>query len=551
MNARIYRAIALLIVTQFAIACTPNSYPGGNQSELSMEKQSGSAPTAKEAPAPSQSLESKQGLKKYVDLQSEADNQFNREQYDRIVENDFQLVQAKPLSTFSIDVDSASYSNVRRFINNGQLPPKDAVRIEEFINYFTYDYPNPQGDRPFSMVTEISEAPWKRAHKLVHIGLQGKRLETENLPSSNLVFLLDVSGSMSGPNKLPLLKSAFQLLLDELGEGDRVAIVVYAGAAGVKLPSTPATEKETILEALNNLSAGGSTAGGEGIQRAYEVARENFIESGNNRIILATDGDFNVGVSSDAKLVRLIEQKREQGIFLTVLGFGTGNLQDAKMEKLADKGNGNYAYIDSILEAKKVLVNEIGATLLTIAKDVKIQVEFNPAKVAAYRLIGYENRQLQAQDFSDDTKDAGELGAGHSVTALYEVIPVGANTTVDLPSVDELEYQQTEIDASAYETNELMQVKLRYKQPDASESQLMVQPVVDAGVRLDATSENFRFSAAVAGFGMLLRDSKYKGEITFEEVLELARESQGEDANGYRAEFMRLVESSRLLNENR
>jgi Ca-activated chloride channel family protein len=355
---------------------------------------------------------------------------------------------------------------------------------------------------------------------------------------------------MNSPNKLPLLKSAFQLLLDELGEGDRVAIVVYAGAAGVALPSTPATEQETILEALNTLSASGTTAGGEGIKRAYKVARENFIESGNNRVILATDGDFNVGVSSDAALVRLIEQKRKQGIFLTVLGFGTGNLQDAKMEKLADKGNGNYAYIDSILEAKKVLVKEIGATLLTIAKDVKIQVEFNPAKVAAYRLIGYENRQLQAQDFSDDTKDAGELGAGHSVTALYEVIPVGANTNMELPSVDELEYQQTEIDASAYETNELMQVKLRYKQPDASESQLMVQPVVDAGVRLDTTSENFRFSAAVAGFGMLLRDSKYKGDMTFEKVLELAQESQGEDANGYRAEFLQLVESSRLLNEN-
>lgn len=546
MNARICRAIALLIATQFAIACTPNNYSGGNQTELSMEKRSGSTPTAEEAPAPSQSLENN----RYDKFLAEGDNQFNREQYDRIVENDFQLVQAKPLSTFSIDVDSASYSNTRRFINNGQLPPKDAVRIEEFINYFTYDYPNPQGDRPFSMVTEISEAPWNRAHKLVHIGLQGKRLDTENLPPSNLVFLLDVSGSMNSPNKLPLLKSAFQLLLDELGEGDRVAIVVYAGAAGVALPSTPATEQETILEALNTLSAGGTTAGGEGIKRAYKVARENFIESGNNRVILATDGDFNVGVSSDAALVRLIEQKRKQGIFLTVLGFGTGNLQDAKMEKLADKGNGNYAYIDSILEAKKVLVKEIGATLLTIAKDVKIQVEFNPAKVAAYRLIGYENRQLQAQDFSDDTKDAGELGAGHSVTALYEVIPVGANTNMELPSVDELEYQQTEIDASAYETNELMQVKLRYKQPDASESQLMVQPVVDAGVRLDTTSENFRFSAAVAGFGMLLRDSKYKGDMTFEKVLELAQESQGEDANGYRAEFVRLVESSRLLNEN-
>ncbi|NES81323.1 MAG: VWA domain-containing protein [Moorea sp. SIO2B7] len=471
----------------------------------------------------------------------------NWEEYDRIYDNPFKLVSTSPLSTFSIDVDAASYSNVRRFINNGQHPPKDAVRIEELINYFTYDYPQPQGNKPFSLTTELSEAPWNPKHQLVHVGLQGKRISTENLPPNNLVFLLDVSGSMNNANKLPLIKSAFRLLVNELREEDRVAIVVYAGSAGLVLPSTPGNEKDKILDAIGRLQAGGSTAGRQGIKLAYEVAKNNFKKSGNNRVILATDGDFNVGLSSDADLVRLIEEKRDEGVFLTVLGVGTGNLKDTKMEKIANKGNGNYAYIDNIMEAKKVLVSEMGATLLTIAKDVKIQVEFNPANVKAYRLIGYENRLLQNQDFNDDTKDAGELGAGHSVTALYEIIPVGANTDVELPSVDTLRYQENKIDTAAYKSNELMQVKLRYKAPNGSKSQLITQPVIDKKVKFADTSTNFKFSAAVASFGMVLRDSDYKGNGNFEQVLKLAKESQGVDLDGYRGEFIRLVETSKFI----
>ncbi|WP_245555386.1 VWA domain-containing protein [Baaleninema simplex] len=475
---------------------------------------------------------------------------FNREDYNPIEENDFQLVRSQPLSTFAIDVDRASYSNVRRFLEMGQLPPKDAVRIEELINYFSYNYPQPEGDVPFAIDTEVSEAPWNRSHKLVRIGLQGQEVDTENLPPSNLVFLFDVSGSMEQPDKLPLLKSAFRLLVNELDESDSVSIVVYAGAAGVVLPPTPGSEKDTILNALDQLQAGGSTAGGEGIEKAYELARENFIENGNNRVILATDGDFNVGVSSEGALVRLVENKRDNGIFLTVLGFGTGNLQDAKMEQMANHGNGNYAYIDSLLEAKKVLVTEIGGTLLTIAKDVKIQVEFNPSKVLAYRLIGYENRLLSDRDFNDDTKDAGELGAGHSVTALYEVIPVGAETDVNLPDVDDLRYQDTEVSPEAADSDELMLVKLRYKEPDGDTSELITQPLLDKGIRLDATSDDFRFAASVAEFGMLLRDSSYKGDATWEETLDLARNSRGEDAEGYRTEFMRLVEQAQILAES-
>ncbi len=473
------------------------------------------------------------------------------EDYNPIEENPFLAVQNRPLSTFAIDVDSASYSNARRFINDGALPPPDAVRIEEFINYFTYNYPQPEGDRPFSITTEVSEAPWNRAHKLVRVGLQGKNVETEELPPSNLVFLLDVSGSMNDSDKLPLLKEGFRLLAEELTENDRVAIVVYAGASGVVLPSTPGNEKDKILTALNRLQAGGGTAGSEGIQRAYELARENFIEGGNNRVILATDGDFNIGVYSQSGLVNLIEQQRESNIFLTVLGFGTGNLQDGKMEQLANKGNGNYAYIDSILEAKKVLVTELKGTLLTIAKDVKVQVEFNPAEIAAYRLIGYENRLLRDRDFNDDTKDAGELGSGHSVTALYEVIPVGVETEVNLPDVDPLVYQQTQVDPEAYNNDELMQVKLRYKQPEGTESQLITQTVIDEGVRLEAASEDFRFTAAVAAFGMLLRNSPYGGNLDFEEAIALAKDAKGEDAEGYRAEFVRLAEMASLLARSR
>ncbi|NES24852.1 MAG: VWA domain-containing protein, partial [Symploca sp. SIO3E6] len=427
------------------------------------------------------------------------------------------------------------------FINEGQKPPQDAVRIEELINYFNYEYPQPEGDNPFSFTTEISQAPWNPAHKLVHIGLQGKNIAKENLPPSNLVFLLDVSGSMSDRNKLPLLQSAFRLLVDELSEKDQVSIVVYAGAAGVVLPPTPGNQKDKILAAINQLESGGSTAGGEGIKQAYKLAKENFIESGNNRVILATDGDFNVGVSSDAELVKLIEQKREEGVFLTVLGFGTGNLQDTKMEKLANKGNGNYAYIDNLLEAKKVLVTEMGGTLLTIAKDVKIQVAFNQAKVQGYRLIGYENRRLQNRDFQDDTKDAGELGAGHSVTALYEIIPVGVNSDVKLAVGEDAEEGENPGSSESYSTNDVMQIKLRYKQPQGTTSQLLTYPVVDQGVKLENASNNFKFSAAVAAFGMVLRNSQYKGTANFEQVLQLANESQAEDLNGYRAEFIRLV----------
>lgn len=482
-----------------------------------------------------------------IATEPQAGQEYNREGYNRIEDNSFQNVSNSPLSTFSIDVDAAAYSNVRRFINEGQLPPKDAVRIEEMINYFTYDYPQPKGSAPFSVTTEVSEAPWNSTHRLVQIGLQGKRISTEKLPPNNLVFLLDVSGSMDEPNKLPLLKSSLRLLVNELRAKDRVSIVVYAGNAGLVLPSTPGNQKDKILDALEQLEAGGSTAGGEGIQLAYKIARENLIKTGNNRVILATDGDFNVGLSSDAQLVRLIEKEREQGIFLSVLGLGMGNLQDAKLEQLADKGNGNYAYIDNILEARKVLVKEIGATLLTIAKDVKIQVEFNPAKVQAYRLVGYENRLLKDQDFNDDKKDAGELGAGHSVTALYEIIPTGVKSDVPLPKVDSLKYQQNKIEPTAYGSNELMQVKLRHKQPDQTASQILTYSLVDRGTKLRDASTNFKFSAAVAAFGMVLRDSQYKGTASFDEVLKLASQSQGTDLDGYRAEFIRLVTKSQTL----
>lgn len=470
---------------------------------------------------------------------------FNTEEYDRIYENEFLSVLDNPLSTFSIDVDAASYSNVRRFINNSQLPPADAVRIEEMINYFNYDYPEPDGDDPFSINMEVSRCPWNEANKLVHIGLQARKISMENLPPSNIVFLIDVSGSMQSPNKLPLLKSAYKLLTNELRENDRVAIVVYAGAAGLVLPSTGGENKEKIVEALEQLYAGGSTAGSAGIKLAYETAKENFIEGGNNRVILATDGDFNVGPSSDSELVRLIEEKRKEGIFLTVLGFGMGNYKDSKMEKLADKGNGNYAYIDNILEAKKVLVNEFGGTLFAIAKDVKIQVEFNPAEVKGYRLIGYENRMLNKEDFNDDTKDAGELGSGHTVTALYEIIP--PESEYEFPSVDDLKYQKN--DKPEYDNNsdELLTVKFRYKKPDEDKSRLIVEVLENDETDLDETSDNFRFSAAVAQFGMLLRDSKFKAQSSFESVKDLARNSLGEDKFGYRLEFTQMVEKARLL----
>ena len=475
-------------------------------------------------------------------------SRFNTENYNRIEDNPFHRVSNDPLSTFSIDVDTASYSNVRRFITQGELPPKDAVRIEELINYFTYNYPQPKGDRPFSVTTEVAAAPWNPQHKLVQVGLQGKRLESETLPPSNLVFLIDVSGSMDDPNKLPLVQQSLKLLVNKLRPEDRVSLVVYAGNAGLVLPATPGNQKSTILAAIDRLEAGGSTAGGQGIELAYKIAKQSFLKSGNNRVILATDGDFNIGVSSDGDLTRLIEQKRDQGIFLTVLGFGTGNYKDGKMEQLADKGNGNYAYIDTLLEAKKVLVNDLRGTLFTIAKDVKIQVEFNPAKVQAYRLIGYENRLLQNQDFNDDKKDAGDIGAGHSVTALYEIIPTGTKSDVKLPEIDPLRYQRSGETVSDAAGNELMQVKLRYKLPQDSTSQLITQTIQDDDLRIDQIpSTNLRFAAAVATFGMVLRDSEYKGDASYDLVMKLATQGKGEDQEGYRGEFIRLVEQSRRL----
>ena len=467
--------------------------------------------------------------------------QWNTEEYDGIEENIFHNALRKPLSTFSIDVDAASYSNIRRFINNGQRPPKDAVRIEEMVNYFDYDYDQPSGEDPFEVITEISTAPWNAKHKLVHIGLQGKRIPTENLPPSNLVFLIDVSGSMNDPNKLPLLKSSFKMLVEKLREEDHVAIVVYAGAAGLVLPATSGENKRTILDALDKLEAGGSTAGGEGIKLAYSIAKEHFKKGGNNRVILATDGDFNIGESSNAAMERLIEQKREDGVFLTVLGFGMGNYKDSKMETLADKGNGNYAYIDNITEARKVLVNEFGGTLFTIAKDVKLQIEFNPTKVKAYRLIGYENRLLKDEDFNNDKKDAGDLGSGHTVTALYEVIPVGVES--EFFKVDELKYQKNKIDPDAYKSKELMTIKLRYKQPDKNVSKLIVHPLNDSNVDLAKTSDNFRWSASVASFGMLLRESEYVKDFTYDEVVQLAEGARGKDKEGYRIEFINMVKS--------
>lgn len=472
----------------------------------------------------------------------EPGTQFNTEDYGVIQENRFHRPQDEPLSTFSIDVDAASYSNMRRFLKNGQRPVADAIRVEELINYFDYDYPQPTGEHPFHIETELADCPWQPEHQLLHIGLQGKLIPNDNLPASNLVFLVDVSGSMLAPNKLPLLQSSLQLLTNQLRAQDRVALVVYAGAAGVVLEPTPGSEKMKIKEAIRSLTAGGSTAGGAGIQLAYAMAQEHFVEGGNNRVILATDGDFNIGESSDAAMQRLIEKERESGVFLTVLGFGMGNYKDNKMQILANKGNGNHAYIDDLSEARKVLVNEFGGTLFTIAKDVKIQIEFNPEKVAGYRLIGYENRLLNKEDFNDDKVDAGELGSGHTVTALYEIIPNGLKSDF-LADVDELQYQQPK--PSGKKSSDLATVKFRYKLPHGEKSKLIDQTILAKAN--SKPSPSFRWSAAVASFGMLLRDSAFKGHATYDKVIALAKAAKGEDQEGYRAEFIRLVENARDL----
>ncbi len=478
------------------------------------------------------------------------------EDYATINENKFIDPKTEALSTFSVDVDRASYSNVRRFINQGVMPPVDAVRIEEMINYFNYNYAEPNNTHPFAIHHEVATCPWNQQHYLMKVALQGKRIDKDNLPPSNLVFLLDVSGSMNASNKLPLLKSALKMLVNELRKEDKVSIVVYAGAAGVVLEPTSGVNKNEIMDALDKLSAGGSTAGGAGLKLAYQMAHKNLLKNGNNRIILATDGDFNVGVSSNSEMEKLIETERDKGIAITVAGFGMGNYKDSKMELLADKGNGNYFYIDNIQEARKALVEEFGGTLHTIAKDVKFQVEFNPLHVAGYRLIGYENRLLNKEDFNDDKKDAGEIGAGHTVTALYEIIPVGAKDTNDyVPNVDNLKYQTNKektdkknIDKTY--ADELLTLKLRYKQPNANESTLLVEVVKNKIKSNDESSADFRFAAAVAAWGMKLRNSEYIKNINYPEIVGWAKAAKHNDEQGYKAEMIRLMEAAEVLSES-
>lgn len=464
-----------------------------------------------------------------------APEQMDNESYTKIHENKFKRAALEPLSTFSIDVDKASYSNVRRLINNGQFIPADAVKIEEMVNYFGYNYPQPKGDNPFSINTEVAKTPWNKETKLVKVGLQGKTYENEALPASNLTFLIDVSGSMGRANKLPLLKSAFKLLVNQLRAKDRVSIVVYAGAAGVVLEPTSGNNKDKIIKALNNLRSGGSTAGGQGIELAYKLAQQHFKKDGNNRVILATDGDFNVGASSNADMEKLIVEKRKTGVFLSVLGFGYGNYKDSKLEILADKGNGNHAYIDTMQEAKLIFGKEFGGTLFTIAKDVKIQVEFNPAKVQAYRLIGYENRLLANEDFINDAIDAGELGSGHTVTALYEVVPVGSKSDYMKKFID-LKY--TQVKTTEAFADELFTVKFRYKKPDGDKSIELVHVTKD---EISEPSQDMKFAASVALFGMQLRASQFHNNSKIEDVIALAEAGRGEDSEGYRAEFIRLI----------
>lgn len=496
------------------------------------------APPAAALPA---SVEADRGA---IVLAGDEEPTYNTEAYDRIDENPFLAVRQNPLSTFSIDVDTASYANVRRFLNLRSLPPKDAVRIEELVNYFPYRYAPPEDDAPFSVHAETAACPWAPSHRLLRIALKGREIDFQNRPASNLVFLLDVSGSMNEPNKLPLLKSALRLLVERLGENDRVAIVVYTGASGLALPATSGERQETILAALGALEAGGSTNGGAGIELAYQVARENFIKGGVNRVVLATDGDFNVGVSDQGSLSRLIEREAESGVFLSVLGFGSGNLKDSTMEQLADRGNGNYAYIDSINEARKALVEQAGGTLVTIAKDVKLQVEFNPEQIASYRLIGYENRLLRSEDFNDDRKDAGDIGAGHAVTAFYELAPIDEESAA---TVDELKYQRAGETTDAAGSGELATLKLRYKEPDGEQSRAMSITIADSGNSFSQASEDFRFAAAAAAFGLVLRDSPNKGDADLAEIEQWANTAIGTDENGYRAEFIRLVKRAQEL----
>jgi Ca-activated chloride channel homolog len=526
------KALMMTACLLFFLAC------GVRQSEQKLSESRKYAPVSKD--------EMRQEDVKMKTADDGVAQNFNTEEYNKINENQFKDAKQNPLSTFSIDVDNASYTNVRRYINSSQLPPVDAVRIEELINYFTYDYPQPKGEHPFSITTEVSECTWNNQNKIVLIGLQGKKLNYEELHPCNFTFLIDCSGSMEDVNKLPLLIKSLKLMVKELSNKDKIAIVAYAGAAGLILPSTPASEKDKIIDALDKLKAGGSTAGGEGILLAYKVAKENLIPDGNNRVILCTDGDFNIGVSSTSELVRTIEEKRKDDIYLTICGFGMGNYKDGRMESIADAGNGNYFYIDNINEAQKVFVKEMRANMFTIAKDVKIQIEFNPNIVKAYRLIGYENRVLANEDFNNDKKDAGELGAGHRVTALYEIIPAGSTQTV--PNTDDLKYQTITTNPNA-SNSEILTIKFRYKPPKSETSKLIEQVVKNEIVSLDKASENLRFALSVASYGMLLRKSEFKGDLTYEKALDLAEKAKGKDEDGYRTEFISLIKTTALLSK--
>lgn len=468
------------------------------------------------------------------------------ESYKKNPENDFKTVAANPLSTMSVDVDRASYSNIRRFIQNGQLPPADAVRIEEMVNYFHYNYPQPEDEHPLAIVTELTDCPWQPGHQLLHIGMQAKTIATESLPPSNLVFLVDVSGSMGEPNKLPLVKESLKLLTKNLRDKDHIAIVVYAGSAGLVLPPTPGNHKQTIYDALDRLQSGGSTAGGAGIQLAYKTASEHYIRGGNNRVILATDGDFNVGISGDNELETLITKEREKGIYLTCLGYGMGNYKDSKLEVLADKGNGNYAYIDDIKEAEKTLGKEFGGTIFTLAKDVKAQIEFNPTKVQAYRLVGYENRLLNEEDFKDDKKDAGDMGSGHSVTIIYEIIPAGVKSD-KVRKVTPLKYQKNIAGVPVPETSELATIKFRYKKPNGNTSMEMAHVIGTTSRNIELASDNVKFASSVAMFGMLLKKSEHKGNSSYDKALALAKSAKEDDVEGYRVEYIQLLKKSARL----
>jgi Ca-activated chloride channel family protein len=512
--------------------------------KFAAKKGAGPAGLAVGAPVPTQAASGAPAVAVAADSPKE-DKEFNTESYSYIDDNPFRKVASVPLSTFSVDVDTASYSNVRRFLTAGQLPPKDAVRIEELVNYFPYSYSGPSDGSPFAVHADLTECPWAPSHELLRVGLQGKRIADAALPPRNLVFLIDVSGSMNEPLKLPLVKSSLHMLVDRLRHEDRIALAVYAGSSGLVLPPTSGDDKGKIARAIDQLEAGGSTNGAEGITLAYQVAREAFQKGGINRVVLATDGDFNVGVTDEGALIRLIEDERKGGTFLSVLGFGMGNLKDSTMEKLADHGNGNYAYIDSLEEARKVLVTQAGGTLVTIAKDVKLQLEFNPKRVAEYRLIGYENRVLHDEDFKDDAKDAGDIGAGHSVTALYELVP--ASKTGASPKTDSMRYQATAALTPAAQSNELLSLKLRYKAPDGDVSREIATTVKDELLPLDRATGDMKFAVAVAGFGMLLRDSPHKGSATFELVERLARAGLASDEGGYRREFVDLVGTAAKL----